>query len=260
MWSERKNALVAIFGDPGTGKSYTAISLAERVDDKFNIDKVVFTAQEFLEVIDKCDRGEVIIFDEAGVGVPAREWQSVQNKLISYVLQTFRYKNLCVIFTTPHVSYIDKQVRLLINIAAVTKKVHISKDIVQANFYFRDSNPLQDIPVFKPLKIINSQGEYDINPVYVPKPREELVKLYEEKSRKYKEKVREEAREKIKQLEEGIAEKYDGRRIKKLENQSNALKLLVSALMDEGYSIIDLSKRMGITPQTFHAWKNEWGL
>ena len=46
----------------------------------------------------------------------ARDWQTVQNKAISIVAQSFRYRNLITFITVPKWNYIDAQTRGLINI------------------------------------------------------------------------------------------------------------------------------------------------
>ena len=61
-------------------------------------------------------RGNSVILDDAGVFMNARDWQTVQNKAISIVAQSFRYRNLITFITVPKWNYIDAQTRGLINI------------------------------------------------------------------------------------------------------------------------------------------------
>lgn len=113
---KNQNFVVLFVGQTGTGKSYGAMSLAEEIDPGFNVDRVVFSAQEFIDVLNKDKsmvKGSVIMWDEAGVGMPAREWYSLSNKVISYVVQTFRVKGYILIMTTPSLRYIDSQIRSL---------------------------------------------------------------------------------------------------------------------------------------------------
>jgi hypothetical protein len=49
-----------------------------------------------MEKIQEMKKGQAIMFDEAGIGMSAREWQRVQNRLIGYTAQLFRHKNLVV--------------------------------------------------------------------------------------------------------------------------------------------------------------------
>ena len=113
---KNQNYILLFVGQTGTGKSYSAMSLGEEIDPDFNIKRIVFSAEEFIDILNNDDtlvRGSVIMWDEAGVGMPAREWYSVSNKVISYIVQTFRVRGYILIMTTPSLSYIDSQIRSL---------------------------------------------------------------------------------------------------------------------------------------------------
>lgn len=113
---KNQNYVLLFVGQTGTGKSYAAMSLAEEVDPNFNINRIVFSAEEFINILNQDEelvRGSVIMWDEAGVGMPAREWYSISNKVISYVVQTFRVRGYILIMTTPSLKYIDSQIRSL---------------------------------------------------------------------------------------------------------------------------------------------------
>ena len=90
-------------GKVGSGKSIgVGLSLASIMDKKFNIARVVFTPDDFM----KCVRsdmpyGSFILADEIGSWMPARDYMTLANKLLSLVLQTFRYKRIGVIWTIP---------------------------------------------------------------------------------------------------------------------------------------------------------------
>lgn len=45
-----KNRFCIITGEIGSGKSYSALSLAEKIDPELSIDKVVFTVEEFMNL------------------------------------------------------------------------------------------------------------------------------------------------------------------------------------------------------------------
>ena len=111
-----KNWLAAFCGATGSGKSYASISIAAAVDPSFTVkNRLVFTAKQFMALLNSgtLEKGCAVIFDEAGVGIPARDWYSVQNKLISYIMQTFRTDNLAVLFTMPSFDFIDVNARKL---------------------------------------------------------------------------------------------------------------------------------------------------
>ncbi len=105
-------------GPRGSGKSYCALELAYNCDSTFNQDRVMFDVTNFVDyVVDgNLKKGNSVILDDAGVFMNARDWQTVQNKAISIVAQSFRYRNLITFITVPKWNYIDAQTRGLINI------------------------------------------------------------------------------------------------------------------------------------------------
>jgi hypothetical protein len=105
-------------GPRGSGKSYSALELAYTCDSTFSRDRVMFDVTDFVDyVVDGgMKRGNSVILDDAGVFMNARDWQTVQNKAVSVVAQSFRYRNLITFITVPKWNYIDAQTRGLINI------------------------------------------------------------------------------------------------------------------------------------------------
>lgn len=258
LWLQRKNALVSIYGEPGSGKSLSAVTLAKLIDDRFSLDFLVFTPDEFLSVLDEAERGNVVIFDEAGVGLPAREWQSLQNKLLGYVLQTFRYQNICVIFTTPHVSYIDKQVRHLINYSAVALGYDAKRDAFLTRWYVRQNNPFADTPAYEPFALFEDGKKVELGDVYIPLPHE-LIDDYEEKARKRKTDIRKEALKKIEAMKLGVKEGIDGRALRKIRNQTEAFFTLVEYVKDSmNLSNRKLAAIIGTTAASLGQWIKEW--
>lgn len=111
---EHEGSMVAIFvGRTGSSKSGSAISLAYAMDPTFNLDRIVFSVDDFFRISteEHLAPGSFIIFDDAGVGAGSRDWQSEKNKSLGAILQTFRYKQLPTLITTPNLYFIDKQVR-----------------------------------------------------------------------------------------------------------------------------------------------------
>jgi hypothetical protein len=102
------NAIILWTGLPGSGKSYSALRLAELVDDSFHSDRIVFPAVDFLRVINEdLPRGACIVWDDAGLGMPSDEWYTFFNRAVGYVAQSFRYRNLVLSITVPHDTFID---------------------------------------------------------------------------------------------------------------------------------------------------------
>lgn len=75
---------------------------------------LVYTPKQFHQRVNNIENnGEIIIWDEAGIGIPAREWWKIQNQEIGKLIQGFGYKRPIVFFVTPDLSFIDLQPRKL---------------------------------------------------------------------------------------------------------------------------------------------------
>ena len=105
-------------GPRGSGKSYAALELAYTCDVTVNQNRVMFDVTDFVDYVVDGDlkKGNSVILDDAGVFMNARDWQTVRNKAVSIVAQSFRYRNLITFITVPKWNYIDAQTRGLINI------------------------------------------------------------------------------------------------------------------------------------------------
>lgn len=119
---KNKNFLMLFVGATGSGKSFSALALAEELDPTFDISRVCFKAKDFMMVInslvERAERGEeikgkVVMWDEFGVEHNAREFMTISNRVINYFFQTSRHLNLIVIMTVPLLSFIDSSTRKL---------------------------------------------------------------------------------------------------------------------------------------------------
>ena len=171
-------------GPRGSGKSYGALELSYMCDSTFNSKRVMFDVGDFVDfVIDGgLKRGNAAILDDAGVFMNARDWQTVQNKAISVVAQSFRYRNLITFITVPKWSYIDKQTRGLINIffESTGEQGVFKIKIPKPNPYHRDEDNLV-YPTFQfPNRSGMSMTAYD-KTIKFDLPPSWLSEEYEEK-------------------------------------------------------------------------------
>ena len=95
----------------GSGKSCLGLSLAQHFDTYFSARRIAFTSHEFLDLLPVVPHKGWILWDEVGVSLSHRKWQSDVNFSIMQVIQSFRYKFINVIFCLPSASYMDKVVR-----------------------------------------------------------------------------------------------------------------------------------------------------
>ena len=131
------NTFVAlVVGSVGSGKSWSCLKLATVLDPSFNVDRVVFEIPDLLELVHngKVGKGEVIIFDEAGIAVSNRNsYMNMFNKAMSHLLQTWRHRNHILFITVPSISFIDKGIRSMFDVMIETNKVIKKRNVVQCD-------------------------------------------------------------------------------------------------------------------------------
>jgi len=197
LFKQNKNWLGIVCGDTGSGKSYSALSLADiLVPRGITIKRnVVFNAVQFLQKLtDKSlQKGDILIFDEAGVGMSSREWYSTQNKLMGSVLQTFRNMNVGVIFTTPNLSFIDVQARKLFHNYLETANIDFKTSTATLKVYKIQHNSRLDKTYYKSPKFLVEGRIRKMTHLSLPKPKAYLIKEYEEAKTSYTESLNAEA-------------------------------------------------------------------
>ncbi len=101
-----------VCGIPGAGKSNFAINLAKYFDEDFNIDKIAFTAEDFIEITNKVPKHSAVVLDESFASLNSKVGQSSDfQKLINH-LQLIRQKNLFIILNLPNFFDLHKNMSL----------------------------------------------------------------------------------------------------------------------------------------------------
>jgi ABC-type oligopeptide transport system ATPase subunit len=178
-----KNFLVTITGPTGSGKSWTGLSIAELLDPTFNIDRVIFKGKELMRLINtgNLKPGSVILWDEAGIDLSNRNWQSVTNKMLNALLQTFRSRNFILIFTVPFSDFVDASSRKLFHADFETQRINKALMEVVIKPKLLQYNPNLKKWYRKYLKVSSNGKMIKIKRWAVPKPSDELIKVYEAK-------------------------------------------------------------------------------
>ena len=184
-----RNYMMLAQGETGCGKSYIALRLGEIIDKNFSLDNVVFTPQQFSDILTngKLKAGSVVVFDEAGVGMSSKEWATRSNKLISNITQTFRTNRLVVIFTLPSGRYLDSSIRNVFH--ALIEPLGVQPGTTKNAFKllkieqnYRQNKTYYPYYRFKDEKT-NRFFKYAI--IRIGKPTEELCEAYEKKRDAY---------------------------------------------------------------------------
>jgi hypothetical protein len=108
---QNQHFMGAVVGREGTGKSYSALTIASAVDPEFTADDVFFKPEKLLEALrsDEYGAGNAVVVDEAGVGLGNRSWYEKEQILLNQALQTARDDNAVVLFTLPRLEELDSQ-------------------------------------------------------------------------------------------------------------------------------------------------------
>lgn len=176
--SKNRNYVGILVGRVGTGKSYSALKLCCEIDPTFNETRVLFKIADLLEMVheNKIEPGQCILFDEAGVSASNREsYMNRFNKAMSYLLQTWRHRNIVLFVTVPSISFIDKGIRSMFDLMIETQKVIKSRKVVQCSAKLIQHNYQMGKTYYHNLKSIGGE----IMRLEISKPPLKLINRYE---------------------------------------------------------------------------------
>jgi nucleoside-triphosphatase THEP1 len=183
-----KNALICVQGETGSGKSYLSLSLAEQLDPKFTIERVCFSYKEFMELVQvgRFEKGSVIVIDEAGALLFSRNFNTIINKTIAIILQTFRQDNLIVFFNVPSIKFVDKVARSLFHYYIEPVGINREENICYAKIkrVFNVQTQEDALTIFP--RYIEDDEVKIVSTINVRKPTAVLVHAYENKKREYR--------------------------------------------------------------------------
>ena len=200
MWRrmnvENQHFMGAIVGREGHGKSHSALSLARTVDPEFTAEDVFFDPQDLLEAFDSDDyqAGNMIVLDEAGVGLGNRSWYEKEQILLNQTLQTVRDDNMGVIFTLPRLEELDSQT--IGRLHAFVQMMEVNPDEGWASAKWKNIILTRDgrSKTYKKYTRLNVHGvKKRIRRFAVAAPPEDLVEKYEARKEAFKEELYEEA-------------------------------------------------------------------
>ena len=197
---KNRNLIALFIGDTGSGKSMSAIRLAERVDPNFSVDRIVFTVQDFLALVNSgLPAGSVIVFDDAGLGINARLWQEMSARVFGMLTQGFRYKQILTFITVPDETFIERQSRKLVHIRFEATDVQgLMKMKLLSRNTFDPEHPMAKFP-----RIHRGISEITVKLVKFHLPSDDLREKYEAKKKEYMESRFKEFQEELNLLDGG---------------------------------------------------------
>jgi hypothetical protein len=188
LWRRNRNYLITINGKPGTSKSYTALAWAVCINQKFDITHVVFSALEFMRLINSglIKRGDVIVWEEIGREMGARDAMTKKNKEMGFVLQTFRNLNICLITTVPYTDLADLNATKLCDMIMETNYINYDKKTANVRlFEVKYNQRTKKFYYPHPVTALDNGEIAAIESADVDIPPEELRKAYEKKKKDY---------------------------------------------------------------------------
>jgi len=193
--------VILIVGKPGSGKSYTALRIAELIDKNFTLDNVVYSPAEFIRLVKELNEGRVIVFDEAGVGVYSRDWQNKINKAFAKLIQILRYKCLGIIFTTPHALFLDKAVRILFDYILLVEGFNRSEEVTICKVFWNPPvNFVFGGEILAPFTIMKNGKKVEVDTLYFSKP--SMAEQYEKLAKIRKDRIIAELEKEMETLED----------------------------------------------------------
>jgi len=195
-----KNCLVAIVGGTGSGKSFASVTILYWTyiymhgvppSVSYMREHWFFEAKKFLDKMNNKNlkKREINLWDEMGTSASHKTHQSLQNRAISWLVQTFRNLEQLVIFTVPSLAYVDKSVRNLLHYQLETRTVLTSDKVCIIKPLEIQYNIRMDKTYYHNLHWYFKDGTGfidEVDVVAIPLPPNEMVQAYEEDSWKFK--------------------------------------------------------------------------
>jgi hypothetical protein len=111
----RKSIIIVVTGDPGIGKTWMALRIAEILDKKFDVrEQVTFDRPLLLKHLgpeSTLSHGRVVLCDESHFAVGSRSWSEVGQRELMAVLSASRFLGLLFIIVCLDKSMLDKILR-----------------------------------------------------------------------------------------------------------------------------------------------------
>jgi len=188
LWIKKRiknnlNFLAITEGETGAGKSWSLLSIAYQIDKEFESRQVSFSLKQVMETINSDwfneKKWKIIIFDEAQTEISNRSWQSLTNKLMNYLLSTFRHRNIILLMTSPYSDFLDAQTMKLMHCKFEVRGHNKKKKVTLIRPKLLQYNSKSKKFYEHSLYVIKDRKLNKLIYWYVPKPPQVLIKPYE---------------------------------------------------------------------------------
>lgn len=232
-----------IIGDPGSGKSWSMLSIACALDPDFKLEgNLFFKAGKMMRAIKdyytgenaKPKRGKVWLLDEAGIDVNALNYHDAINKGLNAFFQTARHRNYFFFMSVPQMNFVSKGVRTLMTTFAKANGWDKETKLTKITMRIMEYNGDIDKYYRKRLFVYDGIKLTPCNESRLPKPPKHIIDEYEQMKKKF-----------TGDLFESIANEIDGYEEKKQERNSGRAptekQLEVLELLKRGKNVWDIA-------------------
>ena len=242
----KKNFLGFIGGPTGAGKSWAGLSICNMVDPTFNPERIVTSMRQLIKLVnsDKLKEGSAILWDEAGIDISNKSWQSLTNKAINFLMQTFRHKRFILIFTSPYLDFIDAGTRKLFHAEFLMSSIDYVNEKSKLKPYLIQYNSRARKFYYKYLRVKGKMGVAPVKIWNIPKPPQWLIDAYEEIKGKF-----------TSDLNQDLERQLDEVEFKKKSNEKRTLteqQEKVLTLMAKYDNIPQVAEELGITTRNVY--------
>ena len=264
-------------GHTGSGKSNANLRLGYNVacevakikggtwHDYFNIDHIaVITREEIMRVMQVNRKYSVILLDDIGVGMSARNWNKEENKLLNEIIQTFRTDNTCLLLTLPDTFMLDKIPRHLSHWFCEMDTSIFEKNVSIAKVFELFNQPRSGKMFYKYPRTAGHAKS--IRTVFRIAP-DEIRIPYEEKRTQIAKELKDDRMEAYQQLMDKYEAEKNGevvlskKELKKQDSINKSIQVLelIKEKQSHGIKITQAKAcgEIGISPSTFRDYKHD---
>jgi len=249
-WRKGLANLIAVIGNPGTGKSYACMRIGEKVSEvtktSFTIKNVFSIADDgelrrFIMFLRNAERGTAIIIEEASVLFNSRRFMSKLNVNFNKILDTVRKKGVILILNYPQFKTTDIHIERMVNLLVETRVLYKTYQtcIVKPMILQTD---VQTGKTYRH-KLLEDGDKVDYAVLF--KPNDELCKAYEASKDKYLDDLYNTLEDKSKKDKISVAK--DLKKLKLAPKQTEVMNLY-----DSGMIVEEIAKKLSLTPRTVY--------
>jgi hypothetical protein len=253
-----QNAKIAIFGPPGSGKSYAGLTIGLLCDPNFWIDNVKWSVTEFGRMVLSKDAADGYAFmgDDLGLDMSPEEWESKAAIFLSFLFQGSRNmqdgvdttKNHVYIITVPSKRYLVKKIRYLFDLMIEMDR-HTQG---RGKAYIPFESPRDDDRIWK--ETLRDEHGRKIDYIDFTRPPMELLEIYEQKRsnnnmqkmlKTLDEAEIENKTKEMKRTNDAVAERQ---RAAKLEARNKVLEVRTKIfdMYVKGYTQLEIARETGV--------------